>query len=442
MAEQQNIGFKLNWHDDHLKWVCGFANALGGVIFIGKDDHGNVIGISDYKKLMEDLPNKIKNAMGISAEVNLHNQNDKYFIEIVVQPYTVAISLRGRYYFRSGSTNQELTGPTLNEFLLKKSGKTWDDVIEVRASFTDIDEKAVKVFLAAAQNAGRLPENNGLDIPELFEKLRLSENGQLKRAAIILFGKDLGKFYPNTFVKIGRFKKDDADIIFQEVEEANLIFLLQAVLNQLNHKFLIKSIAFEGINRIEKGEYPLAAIREMLLNALVHRNYMGAPTQIRVYDDKINIWNEGALPEGISLASLKHSHASKPRNPIIADVCFKGGYIDSWGRGTIKILETCKEANLPEPELQERDGGFLVTLYKNSLIDENFKTIELNDRQLNSLNYIRKNGKISNKEYRDLNNCSRNTASNDLVEMVEKGFLEASNLKGAGSYYQLSSIAQ
>nr|HPH36401.1 ATP-binding protein [Sediminibacterium sp.] len=189
-------------------------------------------------------------------------------------------------------------------------------------------------------------------------------------------------------------------------------------------------------------EYPLAAIREMLLNALVHRNYMGAPTQIRVYDDKINIWNEGALPEGISLASLKHSHASKPRNPIIADVCFKGGYIDSWGRGTIKILETCKEANLPEPELQERDGGFLVTLYKNSLIDENFKTIELNDRQLNSLNYIRKNGKISNKEYRDLNNCSRNTASNDLVEMVEKGFLEASNLKGAGSYYQLSSIAQ
>ncbi|MFN3300870.1 MAG: ATP-binding protein [Sediminibacterium sp.] len=442
MAEQQNIEFKLNWHDDHLKWVCGFANALGGVIFIGKDDHGNVNGISDYKKLMEDLPNKIKNAMGISAEVNLHNQDGKSFIEIVVQPYTVAISLRGRYYFRSGSTNQELTGPTLNEFLLKKSGKTWDDVIEARANFTDIDEKAVKVFLAAAQNAGRLPENDGLDIPELFEKLRLSENGQLKRAAIILFGKDPGKFYPNTFVKIGRFKKDDVDIIFQEVEEANLIFLLQAVLNQLNHKFLIKSIAFEGINRIEKGEYPLAAIREMLLNALVHRNYMGAPTQIRVYDDKINIWNEGALPEGISLASLKQSHASKPRNPIIADVCFKGGYIDSWGRGTIKILETCKEANLPEPELQERDGGFLVTLYKNSLIDENFKKIELNDRQLNSLNYIRKNGKISNKEYRDLNNCSRNTASNDLVEMVEKGFLEASNLKGAGSYYQLSSIAQ
>ena len=438
MAEQQNIEFKLNWHDDHLKWVCGFANALGGVIFIGKDDHGNVIGISDYKKLMEDLPNKIKNAMGISAEVNLHNQNGKYFIEIVVQPYTVAISLRGRYYFRSGSTNQELTGPTLNEFLLKKSGKTWDDVIEARASFTDIDEKAVKVFLAAAQNAGRLPENDGLDIPELFEKLRLSENGQLKRAAIILFGKDPGKFYPNTFVKIGRFKKDDADIIFQEVEEANLIFLLQAVLNQLNHKFLIKSIAFEGINRIEKGEYPLAAIREMLLNALVHRNYMGAPTQIRVYDDKINIWNEGALPEGISLASLKHSHASKPRNPIIADVCFKGGYIDSWGRGTIKILETCKEANLPEPELQERDGGFLVTLYKNVLTQDKLVRMGLNERQVKAVLFVNENGKISNAEYQSLCEVSKSTATRDLMELCDLFMVFAKiGQVGAGTSYVL-----
>lgn len=436
MPEQQNIEFKLNWHEEHLKWICGFANAIGGVIFIGKDDHGNVIGIDDYKKLMEDLPNKIKNAMGISADVNLHSQEGKIFIEIVVQPYTVAISLRGRYYFRRGSTNQRLTGPSLNEFLLKKSGKTWDDVIETRASFADIDEKAVKIFLSSAQNAGRLPENDGLAIPELFEKLRLSENGQIKRAAIILFGKDPGKFYPNTFVKIGRFKLNDADIIFQEVEEGNLIFLLQAVLNQLNHKFLIRSITFEGMNRLEKGEYPLAALREMLLNALVHRNYMGAPTQIRVYDDKINIWNEGVLPDGITLASLKLSHASKPRNPIIADVCFKGGYIDSWGRGTIKILETCKEADLPEPELQERDGGFLVTLYKNVLTKDKLVSLGLNERQVKAVLFVIKNGKISNAEYQSLCEVSKATASRDLAELADKfDLLEKVGLTGAGTFY-------
>jgi len=147
---------------------------------------------------------------------------------------------------------QELTGASLNEFLLEKSGKTWDDVIEPRATFDDIDEESIETYLKAAEKAGRLPENEGLSVSELLEKLRLSENGQPKRAAIILFGKDPGKFYPNTFVKIGRFGKDDTDIKFQETEEGNLVLLLPAILSQLDHKFLVKPIGFEGMHRIEK----------------------------------------------------------------------------------------------------------------------------------------------------------------------------------------------
>ena len=106
MPEQQNIEYKQSWHDDYLKWVCGFANANGGVIYVGKDDNGNVVGINDYKKLMDDLPNKIRNALGITTEVNLHEEQMKYFIEIITHPYSVPISLRGRYYYRSGSTKQ------------------------------------------------------------------------------------------------------------------------------------------------------------------------------------------------------------------------------------------------------------------------------------------------------------------------------------------------
>jgi ATP-dependent DNA helicase RecG len=437
MPEQQNIEYKQSWHDDYLKWVCGFANANGGVIYVGKDDNGNVVGINDYKKLMDDLPNKIRNALGITTEVNLHEGQKKHFIEIITHPYSVPISLRGRYYYRSGSTKQELTGASLNEFLLKKSGKTWDDVIEPRATFESIDESTVKIFLAASENAGRLPENAGLNIPELFEKLRLSEDGQLKRAAIILFGKDPGKFYPNTFVKIGRFGKDETDIKFQETEEGNLITLLQAVLTQLNHKFLIRPIEFEGMNRIEKGEYPVAAIREMLLNALVHRNYMGAPIQIRVYDDKISIWNEGSLPAGLTLAALKRSHSSRPRNPIIADVSFKGGYIDAWGRGTIKIINTCKEAELPEPEMMEMDGGFSITLFKNSLTQEQLIKKGLNDRQVKAVLFAKEKGKITNKDYQEIFNVARMTATRDLAALVEKGILKSSDTKGAGSYYEL-----
>lgn len=126
----------------------------------------------------------------------------------------------------------------------------------------------------------------------------------------------------------------------------------------------------------------------MLLNALVHPNYMGAMVQIRIYEDHFSIWNEGALPEGLTLEALKRHHASRPRNPIIADVCFKGSYIDAWGRGTIKIMEACQEANLPEPDMKEQDGGFLITLFKNKFNEDQLRQLGLNDRQVKAVLFV------------------------------------------------------
>ena len=436
MPETQNIEYKSSWHDEYLKWICGFANAQGGKIYIGKDDEGKVVGVENFKDLMEEIPNKIKNNIGIIADVNLLQEDGKHYIEIIVLPYSVAISLRGRYYYRSGSVKQELTGVALSEFLLKRTGLTWDEVIEPQATFADIDEKSFRAFLVMSKEKGRLPDVEGLTIEEIFDKLRLTENGQIKRAAIVLFGKDPRRFYLNTFVKIGRFAKDDADLRFQEVEEGNIIVLLRNVLEQLNHKFLIRNIEFEGFFRIEKGEYPVPALREMLLNSLVHRNYMGSFIQIRVYDEKINIWNEGMLPEGISIESLKHSHSSRPRNPLIADVCFKGGLIDAWGRGIIKIIDTCKSAELPEPELIERDGGFMVTLFKNNLTEEQLKKLGLNQRQIKAVLYVKEKGRITNNEYQTINEISDRTSSRELENLKQMGvFKKIGDKKGA--YYEL-----
>ena len=128
MNESQNTEYKSVWHDEYLDWVCGFANAQGGKIYIGKDDNGKTIGLTNYKTLMESIPNKIKNQLGITAEVNLHEENSLYYIEIVVTPYSVPISLRGRYFYRSGSVKQELSGSALNEFMLNRMGKSWESV--------------------------------------------------------------------------------------------------------------------------------------------------------------------------------------------------------------------------------------------------------------------------------------------------------------------------
>src|SRR5690606_32579654 len=140
MSEQQNIEYKQSWRDEYLKWVCGFANAQGGKIYIGIDDKGMVTGVDDYKKLMDDLPNKIVNHLGLVVDVNLHEKEGKRYIEVVVPVSTVPISYHGIYHYRSGSTKQELKGIALQDFLYKKLGRTWDDTIVDGATLQDIDD--------------------------------------------------------------------------------------------------------------------------------------------------------------------------------------------------------------------------------------------------------------------------------------------------------------
>ncbi len=437
MPEHQNIEYKQSWHDDYLKWIVGFANSQGGTIFIGKDDEGNIVDVPDYKKLLEDLPNKIRDMLGIMVEVNLYDESGRHYLEIITPPYAVPISLRGVYYTRSGSTKQELKGNALMEFLLRKTGKTWDDVIEPSATIQDIDTTAVDRFIKAAIKSGRLPDVSELPLADLLDKLRLTEEGKLKRAAIILFGKDPGRFFRSMTVKMGRFGTSDHDLLFQETSEGNLIQTLDDVLTTLDRKFFIKRVSFEGMLRIERGEYPAAAVREMLLNALVHRDYMGSNIQIRMYDNHVSIWNDGTLPQGITQESLKRNHPSKPRNPLIADVCFKGGYIDAWGRGTIKIINTCLEAGLPEPQIIEQDGGMLVTLYKQANSKVELPQKGLNERQERAILYVQEKGRITNAEYQKAFDVSRNIANKDLSKLVKAGFLVANGSKGPSAFYTL-----
>ena len=445
MIEHQNIEYKQNWHDDYLKWICGFANANGGTIFIGKDDHGNITGIDDYKKLLEEIPNKVRDLMGLLVDVNLHTHNSLHFIEIITLPYTVPISLRGRYYYRSGSTKQELIGAALTEYLLRKSGKTWDEVIEPAATLEDIDDKSLQIFLHDALLAGRIADVEGLNKMQLLEKLRLvDEQGNLKRAALVLFAKDPRNFYYNCVVKIGRFGKNAGDILFHEILEGNIIQLLREVPQTLSRKFFTKSISFQGIHRIESDPYPPAAMREILLNALVHSNYLSnTHVLMRMFDDYFHVWNSGELRNGFTEDMLKKPHPSHPRNLLIAELCFRAGYIDSWGSGILKIMEACKNADLPEPEIVENAGGIMVTMYQNQFTNEQLQKFGLNGRQIKGVIYLKDHEKISNKIYQELNDCSRNTASNDLIDLVGKNILISTATRGAGSSYVLKkSIAQ
>ena len=118
MAESQNIEYKESWRDEYLKWVCGFANAQGGIIYIGIDDVGNVVGVKNIKKLMEDIPNKIQSGLGIVADVNKLEKDGKEYLEIKVNPSSFPVSINGEYHYRSGATKQQLRGNALTNFLM------------------------------------------------------------------------------------------------------------------------------------------------------------------------------------------------------------------------------------------------------------------------------------------------------------------------------------
>jgi len=189
MPENINIEYKQNWNEDYLKQICSFANAQGGALFIGIDDKSNVKGIDNSKKLMEDLPNIISSKLGIFTEIELLESEGKEYLKINVSPSNMAISLRGKYYQRTGSTTKELIGNALTEFLLKRSGITWGDIVEERASLDDIDELSIETFKKDAEKAERIPDVSNLSTYELLDKLNLIEDKKPKRAAIVIFGK-------------------------------------------------------------------------------------------------------------------------------------------------------------------------------------------------------------------------------------------------------------
>lgn len=206
MHEDQNTEWKVSWSDEHLKWLCGFANAQGGVLEVGRNDKGEVVGLTDADRLMEELPNKLRDLLGIIADIDLLEEDGQPYLRIIVDPYPVPISYRGEYHYRSGSTKQILKGTTLDHFLLGKTGKCWDAVPVPGIGIGDLDAITLASFRERAARTKRL----GMDVlsednPRLIEKLRMMENRYLKRAAVLLFHPDPECFFTGATIKIGYF---------------------------------------------------------------------------------------------------------------------------------------------------------------------------------------------------------------------------------------------
>ena len=441
MQEHQHIEWKESWHTDYFKWVCGFANAQGGTLFIGKDDNGTVKHLVNARKLLEDIPNQARDLLGLMVDVNLHTESGKDYLEISVEFFPFPISLRGKYYYRSGSTLQELKGAALARFLLQRQGKKWDGVPIPHVIAADLKNDTFDFFRKKATKSKRLePEDLEGSNQELLESLQLYlEKKMLKRAAVLLFHPKPEKFVSGAYIKIGFFESDD-DLKFQDEVHGNLLEQAERALDLLKTKYEKAIISYNKGSREEIYTFPEDAVREALLNAIVHKDYSsGIPIQISVYSDTILFWNEGHLPENWTAERLIQKHPSKPFNPEIANTFFRAGYIESWGRGTIKILNACKIHKIAPPVFSIEPPDFQVELIRYS--DNGLKKMGMKVELRKIVLYIQKNGSINNSEVQSLCDVSKATATRYLGELEGK-LVEKIGTTGVGTEYVLKGLSK
>jgi len=432
MPESQNIEWKAKWKDEYLEWICGFANAQGGKIYIGCDDTGSVVGITNASKLLEDIPNKIRDTMGIIVGVNLLVEDSKEYLEIDVPSYPIGISCKGVYYYRSGSTRQILTGPALEAFLLRKRGVTWDSLPLPAFTMDDVDDEVVKRFRQWAAKKGRI-DKNVLDEPKevLLERLHLIQNGYLTNAAMLLFSKDPEKWQLGAYTKIGYFETD-ADLLYQDEIHGSLLEQIDKIVEVLHLKYMKAKITYDGMQRIERYFVPEAALREALLNALCHKDYSGGvPIQISVYEDRLYIANCGRLPQDWTIENLMSKHASTPFNPNIAHTFYLAGFIESWGRGIEKICNACSEDGVPQPNYSIHPGDIMIEFFapENRIIRVTDRvtdkvTVTLSDGERLILGLLSEDPGYTMQKLAEKANVSRKTVSVRLKALKEKGFVE------------------
>ena len=362
MGEKHILEYKRQWDDEWLKWLCGFANADGGTLYIGISDKQHIIGVDNSKKLMEDIPNKIVSKLGIYPDVRLLEEDGKEIIEIEVAPSQESVLLDGVLYKRVGATNQIVKGQALKDFYARKLNATWDSRIIRGATLDDIDPEAIKYFLLKGIDKGRLPKESVDDsVEKVLKNLEvMTDDDELTLAALLLFGKKPQHYCLNARIKIGRFGHSQAALMNQDLIDGDLIRMADRVMEALDAKYLIRPIHYEGMQRREPMELPEEGLREILYNLEIHKDYNGPDSLIRVFDDRITFWNQGSLPAGITPESIFRPHDSQPRNRLIANAFYMAGFVEAWGRGYELITEAFTKEGLEVPTIEEEFGGVRV----------------------------------------------------------------------------------
>ena len=449
-GEGQRLEFKESVAelDRVIQTLSAFANTNpdGGCVIIGIGDKGKVKEVMIGKETIKQIADKISAhtdpILYPKIEVVKESANKGIIIVTLEGSSNRPHLAFGRAYKRVGSTTTQMTRDEYERLLLARhaSKLQFDSQVCEGATLEDIDEEKVRWFLRKAKHERGLDIGEETPVDEALLRLKLLRDGRPTNAAVLLFTRDPQRFFIQSEVKGIRFKGVDVtgEMIDLRVIEGD-------VFNQLTEteKFIFNNIAMrawieEGkIERQEKWEYPPKAIRESLANAICHRDYKTtSKVQVRIFDDRIEFWNPGRLPEGWTVETLKQKHESMPPNPSITKQFFWVKYIEEVGTGTNKIIKWANDWGLPEPDFEFTGTSLIVTFRKSKLTEEYLSTLGLNEKQGKAVEHLKLHGKITTREYQGLTGISKTPAIKELNDLLSKGIITRIG-KGRITYYIL-----
>lgn len=375
---------------------------------------------------MEDIANKIQESTDPRLQPSILTVNFEKKLVIVIQISSVMrapVSVRGRYFRRAGRTNQRMSHEEIMQRMVASTGISWDAIVEPTAALVDLNPAKITAFVENIKKKGRLAIPAQVPDQEVVRKLELIKNETPTRAALLLFGDNPETYFSSAFLKIGRFRSLTHIVDDREIH-GTLIDQLNGAMNWFRERLETEFVITGKLERDVLWEYPLEAIREAITNALCHRDYTSlAHTQVRLYDDHLEIRNAGGLPSALTPEALFHEHDSIPRNQKIAESFFYAGFIERWGSGTLRMIDELESASFPPPQFISESGHFRLGFYKHAFVEEDLKKLELTERQLKAISYIKEHGKITNTEYQAIANISKRTASRELNDLKNKEIL-------------------
>ena len=375
LGEGQSVEFRSDCQDIGVigQVVCGFLNTSGGYVVCGVDERGTVIGVDAAGELVKSLEQRLQQGLspGTLVSVQVREVGGKELLVVEVPagkdlPY----AFENVIYLRKGQVTRKADVETIRDMVLRKQvePERWERRFSPADINEDLDREEVHSLVRAVSMRPWFRFRDSENPVMVLEDLAVSRYGRLTNAGDVLFGANPAMRYPQVRVRAACFTTGGADDTYLDMKpfEGPLVPVLESVYNFiLRNTPTISRFGKNDLERRDEPLYPPAAIREGLVNAFAHRDYsdFSGGIVVRVYSSRLEIWNSGKFPEGVTPDSLSSGHISVLRNPDIAHVLYLRGYMEKMGRGSVMIRRACAERGLPLPQWSEDDRGVTLTFF-------------------------------------------------------------------------------